>query len=391
MRAALLTREYPPEVYGGAGVHIEYLSQALARLDDLDVEVHAFGQPRPSPLVVATYEPWEALPTSPPGQALRAMSVDLAMAAGVEGADVVHSHTWYANMGGHLARLIWGMPHVMTAHSLEPLRPWKAEQLGGGYNLSSWCERTAIEAADAVIAVSAAMERDILEAYPSVDPRRVAVIHNGIDPDDYQVDTRTDVLERLDIDPDVPSVMFIGRITAQKGLEHLLAAGRFIDPRAQLILCAGAPDTPEIALRTRQAVDDLAKERDGMHWIEDALPRTEIVQLLSHASVFVCPSVYEPFGLINLEAMACSIPVVASAVGGIPEIVEDGRTGLLVPLGADLDRFARDLAIATNELLANPDRAREMGAAGRRRVLESFTWNVAAERTERLYRSLLAR
>jgi alpha-maltose-1-phosphate synthase len=399
MRVALLTREYPPEVYGGAGVHVEYLSRALSLVGDVDIEVECFGEPRSSPLVAGAYQPWDALPATPPGQALRAMSVDLRMAAAVQGADIAHSHTWYANLGGHLARLIWGTPHVMTAHSLEPLRPWKAEQLGGGYALSSWCERTAIECADAVIAVSSAMASDILTAYPAVDPDVVSVIHNGIDPDDYHPDRGTEVLDRLGIDPDLPSVMFIGRITVQKGVEHLLAAGRLIDPRAQLILCVGAPDTPEIAARIRREADALSAERRGVHWIEGPLSRPEIVQLLSHATVFVCPSVYEPFGLINLEAMACSIPVVASAVGGIPEIVVDGGTGLLVPVDAagpdgrpaDPARFARDLATATNELLANPERARDMGAAGRRRVLESFTWSVAAERTASLYRSLLQR
>ncbi|MBO0747730.1 MAG: glycogen synthase, partial [Acidimicrobiaceae bacterium] len=379
MRVAFLTREYPPEVYGGAGVHVEYLSQALARQPDVHVSVHAFGDPRPSPLVAGTYQPWDALPTSPPGQALRTISVDLEMAAAIEDADLAHSHTWYANLAGHLGRLMWDMPHVMTAHSLEPLRPWKAEQLGGGYALSSWCERTAIESADAVIAVSSSMAEDILRAYPNVDPDIVSVIYNGIDQTDYHPDAGTDVLERLGIDPDAPAVMCIGRITAQKGLEHLLAAGQYIDGGAQLIFCAGAADTTQIAERIRARARGLASERRGVHWIEDPISRPEIVQLLSHSDVFVCPSVYEPFGLINVEAMACSVPVVASAVGGIPEIVVDGVTGVLVPIfdagpdgqPADPDRFARDLAAATNELLANPARAREMGAAGLRRVQET--------------------
>jgi starch synthase len=398
VRVALLTREYPPEVYGGAGVHIEYLSAELARQPDLDVEVHCFGAPRPSPLVAGAYQPWDELPDDGPGQTLRALSVDLRMAAALSGVDVAHSHTWYANMGGHLAGLLWGIPHVMTAHSLEPLRPWKAEQLGGGYALSSWCERTAIEAAAAVIAVSGAMADDILQAYPQVDPTRVHVIHNGIDPDDYRRDPGTDVLERLGIDPGRPAVMFVGRITAQKGVEHLLAAAEHVDPAAQLILCAGAPDTPDIGRRTRAAAAALTERREGVHWIEDLLSRSEVVQLLSHATVFVCPSVYEPFGLINVEAMACSVPVVASAVGGIPEIVLDGTTGLLVPLHdpgpdgqpADPGRFASDLAVAVNQVLANPERAAAMGRAGRQRVLDSFTWKVAAERTDRLYRTVLA-
>jgi alpha-maltose-1-phosphate synthase len=398
MKVALLTREYPPEVYGGAGVHVEYLSRALARLSDVEIAVHAFGDPRPSPLVAGTYQPWDALPTSPPGQALRTISVDLLMAAALEDADVAHSHTWYANLAGHLARLMWDLPHLMTAHSLEPLRPWKAEQLGGGYALSSWCERTAIESADAVIAVSSAMADDILRAYPNVDPGVVSVIYNGIDQNDYHPDPGTEVLERLGIDPDAPAVMCVGRITAQKGLEHLLAAGQYLESQAQLIICAGAADTAQFAERIRTQARGLSSERRGVHWIEDSLGRPEIVQLLSHADVFVCPSVYEPFGLINVEAMACSVPVVASAVGGIPEIVVDGVTGLLVPIfdagadgqPADPDRFARDLAAATNELLANPGRAREMGAAGRRRVLESFTWDVAAQRTAELYRAVLS-
>jgi starch synthase len=398
VRVALLTREFPPEVYGGAGVHIEYLSAELARRPDLDVEVHCFGEPRPSPLVAGTYQPWTELPDDGPGQTLRAMSVDLRMAAALGGVDLAHSHTWYANLGGHLAGLLWGIPHVMTAHSLEPLRPWKAEQLGGGYAVSSWCERTAIEAAAAVIAVSAAMADDIVTAYPRVDPARVHVIHNGIDPGDYHRDPRTDVLERLAIDPDRPAVMFVGRITAQKGLEHLLAAAEMIEPAAQLVLCAGAPDTPEIGLRTRRAAASLAERRDGVHWIEDVLPRRDVVQLLSHATVFVCPSVYEPFGLINVEAMACSVPVVASAVGGIPEIVVDGTTGLLVPVvdpgpdgqPAEPARFAADLATAVNQVLADRDGAAAMGQAGRRRVLDAFTWKVAAERTDGLYRSVLA-
>jgi starch synthase len=398
VRVALLTREFPPEVYGGAGVHIEYLSAELARRNDLDVEVHCFGAPRPSPLVAGAYQPWGELPDDGPGQTLRALSVDLRMAAVLSEVDVVHSHTWYANMGGHLAGLLWGVPHVMTAHSLEPLRPWKADQLGGGYAVSSWCERTAIEAAAAVIAVSGAMADDIRRAYPQVDPTRVHVIHNGIDPDDYQRDPATDVLERLGIDPGRPSVMFVGRITAQKGVEHLLAAAEHIDPAAQLILCAGAPDTPDIGRRTRAAAAALADRRNGVHWIEELLPRAEVVQLLSHATVFLCPSVYEPFGLINVEAMACSLPVVASAVGGIPEIVLDGTTGVLVPVHdpgpdgqpADPAGFATDLADAVNGVLGNPDRAAAMGRAGRQRVLEAFTWKVAAERTDRLYRSVLS-
>jgi len=387
----MLTREYPPDVYGGAGVHVDYLSRELAPL--VDVGVRCFGAPRKSPLVARSYQPWSEVRDDGPGSALAAMSVDLLMAGDVADADLVHSHTWYANFAGHLAKVLYRIPHVMTAHSLEPLRPWKAEQLGAGYALSSYLERTAIEAADAVIAVSGAMGRDVERAYPQVDPERINVIYNGIDADEYQPDPTTDVLERLGIAPDRASVMFIGRITRQKGIIHLLAAAEHIDGDAQLILCAGAPDTPEIGAEMRHRVDSL--RRDRVFWIEDMLSRAEIIQLLSWAAVFVCPSVYEPFGLINLEAMACEVPVVASAVGGIPEIVVDGETGYLVPWEAgadgplDPDRFARDLAARVNDLLADPDRARRFGQAGRRRVLERFTWGAVARQTAELYARLL--
>jgi len=387
----MLTREYPPDVYGGAGVHVDYLSRELAPL--VDVAVRCFGAPRNSPLVAKSYQPWSEVRNDGTGSVLAAMSVDLLMAGDVGEADLVHSHTWYANFAGHLAKVLYRMPHVMTAHSLEPLRPWKAEQLGAGYALSSYLERTAIEAADAVIAVSGAMGRDVEQAYPQVDPERINVIHNGIDADEYQPDPNTGVLERLGIAPDRASVMFIGRITRQKGIIHLLAAAEHIDGDAQLILCAGAPDTPEIGAEMRHRVDSL--RRDRVFWIEDMLSRAEIIQLLSWATVFVCPSVYEPFGLINLEAMACEVPVVASAVGGIPEIVVDGETGYLVPWEAgadgplDPDRFARDLAARVNDLLADPDRARRFGQAGRRRVLERFTWAAVARQTAELYARLL--
>jgi len=385
MRIALLTREYPPEVYGGAGVHAAYLSRELARLVDLDV--HCFGAPRDLPRVTA-HRAWPEVADGPNGDVLGVLSVDLAMAAAVAGADVVHTHTWYANLAGHLAKVLHGIPHVMTTHSLEPRRPWKAEQLGAGYGLSSWCERTAIEAADAVIAVSAGMRADILETYPAVDPARVAVIPNGIDPDEYQPDPGTDLVARLGIDPSRPSVVFVGRMTRQKGIEHALAAAAHVDPSAQVVLCAGAPDTPEIGaeLRTRAA------EQPNVVWVEEMVPRTTLVQILSHASVFLCPSVYEPFGITNLEAMACEVPVVASAVGGIPEVVVDGETGWLVPLAVDADGlpsdpdgFARQLAARVNQLLADPAGAGAMGRAGRRRVLERFTWPAIAARTVALY------
>ena len=394
MRVALLSREYPPEIYGGAGVHVEYLSVELARL--VEVEVHCFGQPRESDLVAGAYQPWEAINTGAPHDAaLRTMSVDLLMAAGVAGADVVHSHTWYANFGGHLAKLLYGIPHVMTTHSLEPLRPWKAEQLGGGYALSCFCERTAVEAADAVIAVSAGMRADVLACYPGVDPDRVVVIHNAVDAGQFHPDPDTGALARLGIDPDRASVVFVGRLTRQKGIDQLLVAAGSIDPEAQLVLLPTAPDTPEVGRELRELAKVVASERAGVFWIEEVLPRPELVQVLSHATVFVCPSVYEPFGLVNVEAMACGAPVVASAVGGIPEIVVDGETGLLVPVElrpdgqpADPATFAARLAGTINELLGDPERARKMGAAGRRRVLAEFTWSGIAARTVALYEKL---
>ena len=396
MKVALLTREYPPAVYGGAGVHVEYLARELATL--VDVGVHCFGAPRADPLVEGTYEPWAALSGDDPLMpALRHLSADLAMVAGAAGSDLVHSHTWYANFAGHLAKLAYGVPHVVTAHSLEPLRPWKAEQLGSGYALSRFAERTAVEAADAVVAVSGQMRSDVLGCYPAVDPERVTVIHNGIDTDEYAPDPGTDVLERLGIDPGRPSVVFVGRITRQKGVVHVLDAAAHIDPDAQVVLCAGAPDTPAIAGEVRTRVEALRTRRDVV-WIGQMLPRAEVVQILSHATVFCCPSVYEPFGLVNVEAMACEAAVVASAVGGIPEIVLEGVTGHLVPLErgqdpsgspADPDRFARDLAAAINPLVAAPERARELGRAGRTRVIEHFGWSAVARRTVALYERLM--
>ena len=397
MRVGIVTREYPPEVYGGAGVHVEYLTAALA--SHASVEVHCFGAPRSSPLVHGTYQPWAALEGGGPHvAALRHMSTDLAVVPALEGVDVVHTHTWYANLAGHLAKLCYGIPHVATSHSLEPLRPWKAEQLGGGYALSSFCERTALEAADAIIAVSEQMRRDVLASYPAVAAERVHVIHNGIDPDEYRPDSGTDVLERHGIDPARPSVAFVGRITRQKGVPHLLDAAAHFAPGTQLVLCAGAPDTPELGAEVREAVAALrAAGRVDVRWIEEMLPRADVVQILSHATVFVCPSIYEPFGLVNVEAMACGAAVVASAVGGIPEIVLEGETGHLVrfepgddPFGspADPEAFARALAARVNDLVADPARARSYGEAGRRRVVEEFSWASVAERTMALYRAL---
>jgi starch synthase len=392
VRVALLTREFPPEVYGGAGVHATYLSRELARL--VDLEVHCFGAPRDGAHVTA-HQAWADVAGAPHGDVLGVLSVDLAMAAAA-GADLVHSHTWYANMGGHLAKVLHGIPHVLTTHSLEPLRPWKAEQLGQGYGVSTWCERTAIEAADAVIAVSGGMRADILATYPTVDPGRVCVIPNGIDPDEYQPDAETDAMEGLGIDPSRPAVVFVGRMTRQKGVEHALDAAVHIDPAAQVVLCAGAPDTPEIGVEFRGRAAALAATRGNVVWVEEMVPRTTLVQILSHASVFLCPSVYEPFGITNLEAMACELPVVASAVGGIPEVVVDGETGWLVPLDvggdgvpSDPDGFARDLAVRVNQVLADPATARRMGHAGRRRVVEEFSWPSVAARTVDLYQRLV--
>ena len=393
---AILTREYPPHVYGGAGVHVEHLVEALR--PHVDVQVHRFAEADP-PAAGESYGEWEALAgTDPHLGALRVMSTDLAMAAGVQGADLAHSHTWYANFAGHLAKLLYGIPHVCTTHSLEPLRPWKAEQLAGGYAVSSFCERTALEAADRIIAVSAQMRSDILRCYPAVDPDRVAVVHNGIDVDVYSPDAGTDVLARHGIDPARPSVVFVGRITRQKGVVHLLEAAEHMDADAQLVLCAGAPDTPEIAEEMRTAVERLSAARSGVIWISSMLPRPDVVQILSHATVFVCPSIYEPFGLVNTEAMACEAAVVASRTGGIPEIVVEGETGLLVDVGEAADAygtprdragFARALADAVNTLVRDPQLAAAYGRAGRRRVVEHFSWSAIAERTAQVYDSVL--
>jgi alpha-maltose-1-phosphate synthase len=397
LRAAIVTREYPPEIYGGAGVHVEYLVRALKR--HVDVRVHAFGKPRSAPEVVGTYEPWSALSGAEPElAALRTLSVDLIAAHGVRGSDIVHTHTWYANFAGHLAKLAYGIPHVMTSHSLEPLRPWKVEQLAGGYAVSSFCEGTAIVAADAVIAVSNAMKSDILRAYPAVDPRRVQVIHNGIEPDEYRPDSGTDALARHGIDPTWPYAVFVGRVTRQKGIVHLLHAARYLDPAVRLVLCAGEPDTPEIGAEFRALCAEIERERGGIVVVQGMLSRPDISQILSHARVFVCPSVYEPFGIVNLEAMACAVPVVASAVGGIPEIVVEGETGHLVHFEGDgspkneprdPDAFARALAAAIAGLASEPERARRLGAAGRARVVQHFSWSAIAERTAALYRSLV--
>jgi starch synthase len=393
MRVDVLTREYPPDVYGGAGVHVQYLVEVLRT--QIEVQVRTFGEPRSEPDTTAYPQP-ETLSTANP--ALRTFGVDLGMAADCAGADLVHSHTWYANLGGHLAGLLHSVPHVLTAHSLEPLRPWKAEQLGGGYALSSWAERTAYESAAAVIAVSDGMRADILRSYPSVDPAKVKVVRNGIDLSGWRRDEDPEAVRALGIDPTRPSVVFVGRITRQKGLPYLLRAAALLPPEVQLILCAGAPDTKEILAEVAGLVADLQKVRDGVVWIERMLPRAELCKVLSAATTFVCPSVYEPLGIVNLEAMACEAAVVGTATGGIPEVVDDGVTGRLVPIDqlsdgtgtpTDPDRFVADLAAVLTEVTADPAKAREYGRAGRRRAEDEFSWDAIAAATLDVYRSVL--
>jgi starch synthase len=400
MRAALLSREYPPEVYGGAGVHIEFLARELRRL--IEVEVHCFGADRAAAGVHAYRTPAELAGAN---AALATLGVDLEMVAGLAAgpaadrqsaagslaaAELVHSHTWYANLAGHLASLLYGIPHVVTAHSLEPLRPWKAEQLGGGYRISSWAERTAYEAAAAVVAVSTGMRADILAAYPALDPDRLHMIPNGIDTELYAPVAGREVLARFGLDPDRPIALFVGRITRQKGVAHLVAAAADFVPGVQLALCAGAPDTPELASEIAAAVQRLQAGRDGVVWIQEMLPRRQLLQLLTAADVFLCPSIYEPQGIVNLEAMACETAVVASRVGGIPDVVVEGETGLLVDYDpAEPARFEAGFAAAVNSLLDDPARMREMGLAGRERAVTEYGWDAIAARTVRLYESLL--
>ena len=395
MRVDLLTREYPPEVYGGAGVHVAELVRALR--SSIDVRVRCFGAPRDEPGTFGYPTPPEFVAANP---VLSTMGVDLLMAGDAAGADLVHSHTWYANFAGFTAKRLHGVPHIVTAHSLEPLRPWKAEQLGGGYRLSSWVERSAFEDADAVIAVSDGMRRDILRSYPSIDPSRVEVVYNGIDLEDWAPHHDPDLVRSLGVDPDRPSVIFVGRITRQKGLPYLLRAARLLPDDVQLVLCAGAPDTEEIMSEVTSLVDELRTDRDGVVWIDRHLPRAELSALLTAATTFVCPSVYEPLGIVNLEAMACGAPVVGTATGGIPEVVADGVTGVLVPIEqlddgtgtpVDPDRFVADLAAALTAVVSDPVRAAEMGAAGRRRAETDFGWAAIAERTLELYGRVLAR
>ena len=406
MRVDLLTKEYPPFIYGGAGVHVNELAKVLRPL--ADVRVHAFGGPREPGTEGAddgvTGYP-EIAELDGANAALRTFGVDLEMAQGTEGTDLVHSHTWYANLAGHLAGLLHGVPHVISAHSLEPLRPWKAEQLGGGYALSSWAEKTAYEAASGIIAVSNGMREDILRSYPAVDPERVKVVHNGIDleawkhPQGQEADAQAAAtLKRLGIDPDRPTIVFVGRITRQKGLPHLLRACEQLPADVQVILCAGAPDTPEIKAEVEGLVARLREKRTGVVWIEEMLPRPELIAVLAASDVFVCPSVYEPLGIVNLEAMAVGLPVVGSATGGIPDVIVDGETGLLVPIeqvqdgtGTPIDpaRFEADLAERLTTLVTDTEAAKAMGQAARRRVEEHFAWQAIAQRTMDVYNWVL--
>ncbi len=407
LRVDLLAREFPPHVYGGAGVHVAELAAVLAQ--HADVRVRCFDGPRDAATEasgVTGYVTPKALAGA--NAALATLGTDLVMADDVAGADLVHSHTWYANMAGHLGGLLHGVPHVVTAHSLEPLRPWKAEQLGGGYALSSWAERTAYLGAAGVIAVSAGMRADILRVYPELDPERVHVVHNGIDlsgwrrpdPDDAAAQAAAAAtVRRYGIDPDRPAVVFVGRITRQKGLPYLLRAAAELPPEVQLVLCAGVPDTPEIMAEVVALTERLRESRTGVVWIEEMLPRPDLVAVLAACTVFVCPSVYEPLGIVNLEAMAVGLPVVGTATGGIPEVVDDGVTGLLVPIEQaddgtgtplDPDRFVADLAAALTRVATDPEGAAAMGAAGRRRAEERFTWAAIGDRTMEVYRQVLA-
>ena len=393
MRVDLLTKEYPPNIYGGAGVHVAELVKAL-RATGIETQVRAFGAPVDEPDTTG----YPNLPQLTDANAtLQTLGVDLTMTADCAGADVVHSHTWYANMAGHLASLLHGVPHVITGHSLEPMRPWKAEQLGGGYRVSSYVERTAYENAAAVIAVSDGMRKDILRSYPALDPARVHVVHNGIDADLWARDESEESLttaRRHGMDPDKPSIVFVGRITRQKGLPYLLRAAAELPPEVQLVLCAGAPDTPEIMAEVQGLVAGLRESRDGVVWIDEMLPRSEVVALLSAATVFICPSVYEPLGIVNLEAMACEAAVVGTRTGGIPEVVADGETGWLVPIDQvedgtgiprDPDVFVADLARVMTDAVSDPERARVRGRAGRERAVREFGWDAIAERTQVVY------
>ncbi|MDK8506490.1 MULTISPECIES: glycogen synthase [Corynebacterium] len=398
MRVAMMTKEYPPEIYGGAGVHVTELTRFMRGLDGVDVDVHCMGAPRDeADVYVHGVDP----ELKDANASIKTLSTGLRMAnaAAATDIDVVHSHTWYSGLGGHLTGLLKGIPHVATAHSLEPHRPWKREQLGGGYDVSSWSERNAMEYADAVIAVSARMKDAILDAYPRISPDKVHVVLNGIDTElwhprptweESKEQNGWSVLEELGVDPSRPMVAFVGRITRQKGVAHLVKAASLFDDGVQLVLCAGAPDTPEIAKETEQLVHDLQEKRDGIFWVQDMLPKEKIQEILTAADSFVCPSIYEPLGIVNLEAMACGTAVVASDVGGIPEVVVDGETGTLVHYDeSDPEGFERGIAAAVNNMVADRDRATKIGQAGKKRAEDVFSWENIAEQTVEVYKSLM--
>jgi starch synthase len=398
LKVLFLTNEYPPHVYGGAGVHVGYLSRELAKA--MPVEVRCFGDQRieDGNLKVTGFELDTGGFTCPEplksafGAVRRCTDFNT---TNID-ADIVHCHTWYSHFGGILAKKNYGIPLVITVHSLEPLRPWKREQLGGGYDFSLWLERTALEMADAIIAVSGETKRDIERLF-DVDPARVHVIHNGVDPEEYRKVSSTEALTRHGIDPDKPYVLFVGRITRQKGIIYLVRAIPYMDPDFQIVLCAGAPDTPEIAEEMKDAVESATRKRSDVIWIEEMVDRNAVIELYSHAAVFCCPSIYEPFGIINLEAMACETAVVASAVGGIKEVVVDGETGFLVPLEQmkespfeplDPEKFSRDLAAKINELMKDRHLQEKFGKAGRKRAEERFSWSAIARKTKALYETL---
>ncbi|WES65556.1 glycogen synthase [Microbacter sp. GSS18] len=394
MRVDIVTKEYPPEIYGGAGVHVTELVKALRA--SIEVQVRAFGGPRDEDDTANYGVPGELAAAN---GAIQTLGTDLEIVGDVAGADVVHSHTWYANFAGHLSSLLHGIPHVVTAHSLEPLRPWKAEQLGGGYAVSSYIEKTAYEGAAAIVAVSNGMRDDILRSYPALDPAKVRVIYNGIDTQAWHPVEDDELLAGLGIDPTRPSVVFVGRITRQKGLPYLLRAAERLPDDVQLVLCAGAPDTPQILAEVEELVKGLQATREGVVWIDRLLPRHELCAILTAATTFVCPSVYEPLGIVNLEAMACGAAVVGTGTGGIPEVVVDGETGRIVPIDqvqdgtgtpTDPEAFVADLAAVLTEVVSDPERARAYGEAGRRRAIEDFSWGRIAEQTAALYAELAA-
>ncbi|MGN8552603.1 UNVERIFIED_CONTAM: glycogen synthase [Microbacterium sp. SLM126] len=394
MRVDIVTKEYPPEIYGGAGVHVTELVKALR--ESLDVRVRAFGADREEDGTTAYGVPTELAAAN---AAVQTLGTDLEIVPDVAGADVVHSHTWYANFAGHLASLLHGIPHIVTAHSLEPLRPWKAEQLGGGYAVSSWIEKTAYEGAAAIVAVSEGMRQDILRSYPSLDPDAVRVIYNGIDVESWHPVEDPSLLAELGVDASRPSVVFVGRITRQKGLPYFLRAAERLPADVQVVLCAGAPDTPQIMAEVEELVRGLQQTRDGVVWIDRMLSRHELCTVLSAATTFVCPSVYEPLGIVNLEAMACGAAVVGTATGGIPEVVVDGVTGRLVPIDqvqdgtgtpTDPERFVADLAAVLTEVVSDPERARAYGRAGRERATNDFSWQSIADQTAALYAEVTA-